>query len=80
MITPSLTADRRLPCQRRRFNYRQDGREPEIVDEIRLRFFPRNDLTDLVVDLLEDLLRRLDAGARRRSDMELDHKPPSIAG
>ena len=31
-----------------------------------------NDLADLVLDRLEDLLGRLDAGSGRRADMELD--------
>ncbi len=47
-------------------------RHPEIVDD-QIEVFLRYDLTDLVLDRLEDLLCHVDAGARRRPDMELDH-------
>ena len=47
-------------------------RHPEIVDD-QIEVLFRNDLADLVLDLLEHLLGHLDAGARRRADMELDH-------
>src|SRR5439155_21274684 len=47
-------------------------RHSEIVDD-QIEVLLRNDLTDLVLDALEDLLRHLDTGARRRANVELDH-------
>ena len=47
-------------------------RHPEIVDD-QIEVLLRNDLPDLVLDVLEDLLCYLDAGARRRAHVELDH-------
>ena len=49
-----------------------DCRHPEIVDD-QIEVILRNDLADPVLDFLKDLLGRLDAGAGRRADMELDH-------
>ena len=47
-------------------------RHPEIVDN-QIEVLLRYDLADLVLDLLKDLLGDLDASARGRAHMELDH-------
>ena len=46
-------------------------RHADVVDD-EVAVARRNDLADLVLDLLEDALGRFDAGRRRRADVELD--------
>src|SRR6266403_4728666 len=47
-------------------------RHPEIVDD-QVQVLLWDDLPDLVLDSLEDLFGLLNASARRRADMKLDH-------
>ena len=46
-------------------------RHANVIDD-EVAIARRNDLADLVLDLLEDALGGFDAGRRRRADVELD--------
>ncbi len=64
-----------IDCDRRAVGERPvigPRRNADIVDD-QVEVLLRDDLTDLVLDRLKNLVGHLDAGARGRADMELDH-------